>query len=91
MTVQVLAHPLHTALPIVADAECVAAPPSRGNETGLFRGIKKKWTAWEHDEGHGNFTSGLDMIHLSCITVCVTNSTKGVPKWFAALNEFDFF
>lgn len=89
--VQVLAPPLHTVLPPVAEAECVVAPPSRGNEMWLFRGMRKKWTAWEHDEGHENFTCGLDMIHLSCITMCVTNSPHGVLKWFAALNESDLF
>jgi len=42
MMVEVLAHPQHTALPTVAEAECVAAPPSTENETGLFRGMRKK-------------------------------------------------
>ena len=80
MMVEVLAHPQHTALPTVAEAECVAAPPSTENETGLFRGMRKKWTGWEHDKGHENLTCGLDMIHLSWITICVTNSSKHVLK-----------
>lgn len=44
----------------IVEAECVAAPPSKANEMGLFRGMRKKWTVWEHDEGHEDFSCGLD-------------------------------
>lgn len=56
---------------------------------GLFRGMRKKLNAWEHDEDHENSTCALDMIHLNCSTMCVTMC---VQKAFlnAALNESDF-
>lgn len=42
--------------------------------------------AWEYDEVHENFTCAFDMIHLNYIAMSSTNSSKGVLKWFAALN-----